>query len=379
MNELHELLNKRWIVRSRDKELYYKLKDASGDLRKFLSDKLGYQIIINPYVIKVVKTPGYAEPWMGIQEFESVMEYRIFCWLLIFLEDMEPNAKFVLSEICEFVQMQTTRDELDWTLRKHRGWLVNVIRFCIEQGIIDVYDGNQEEFGRNRESEALFGNLGTSKYFMRMFTQDIMTYETPKDFERSDWIDADETRGIVRRNRVYRRLALSMGMYRTDEDDADFDYVKSQRSLIEHDFQQFFNCHLDVHSSSAYLVISDEDTFGKSMPVKNMECDIIVLWNSHIREELEAERLTLNKFEILSLSKEELEISIEKMRQKYKKTFSKGYRDLTTKSFVETVIKSLIHYGFIKENTDTGYYHVYPIVGKINGTLVERAEEMLCK
>lgn len=379
MNALHELLNRHWIVRSRDKELYYKLKDASGEYRKFLSEKLGYQMIINPHIIKVVKMPGHAEPWMGIQKFESIMEYRMLCWILIFLEDKEPDGQFLLTQICEFMQMQAPKDEVDWTLRKHRKLLINVIHFCVEQGIFDVYDGNEEDFGRNRNTEALFGNLGTSKYFMRVFTQDIMTYESPKDFERSDWIDADETRGVVRRNRVYRRLALSMGMYRSEEEDADFDYIKNQRSLIEHDFQQFFDCHIDVHPSSAYLIVSADDNFGKSMPVKNMVCDILMLWNSLIRQEVEEGNLSLNSYEIIMMSKEELYASIEKIKNKYSNTFSKEYREMTTKVFNETIENALVNYGMIQKNKETERYELYPIIGKINGMMVERAEEMLCK
>ena len=34
MKELEILLNKRWVLKSRDKETYYKLRDALGELRK---------------------------------------------------------------------------------------------------------------------------------------------------------------------------------------------------------------------------------------------------------------------------------------------------------------------------------------------------------
>lgn len=34
MKELEVLLNKRWILKSRDKEMYYKIRDALGRLQE---------------------------------------------------------------------------------------------------------------------------------------------------------------------------------------------------------------------------------------------------------------------------------------------------------------------------------------------------------
>lgn len=48
MKELEVLLSKRWILKSRDKEMYYKLRDALGELRKFTTEKMGCQIDMLP-------------------------------------------------------------------------------------------------------------------------------------------------------------------------------------------------------------------------------------------------------------------------------------------------------------------------------------------
>ena len=47
MNGLEILLSRRWILKSEDKDLYYKLRDELGEIRKFASDKLGCQITEN--------------------------------------------------------------------------------------------------------------------------------------------------------------------------------------------------------------------------------------------------------------------------------------------------------------------------------------------
>ena len=43
MKPLEVLLSKRWILKNRDKELYYQLKDEIGKNRDFLTEKLGYR------------------------------------------------------------------------------------------------------------------------------------------------------------------------------------------------------------------------------------------------------------------------------------------------------------------------------------------------
>ena len=53
MKELEILLNRRWILKSEDKELYYRVRDAVGEIRKYVTDKLGCQIIDNSLLIKL--------------------------------------------------------------------------------------------------------------------------------------------------------------------------------------------------------------------------------------------------------------------------------------------------------------------------------------
>ena len=108
MRTLEILLSRRWILKARDKELYYQIKEAlsEGEEKKFLMEKLGYQVIVNPYMIKVEKIPAEVENWMGISEFREPIEYVFFCMILMFLEDKEAEEQFVLSELTEYVQAQ---------------------------------------------------------------------------------------------------------------------------------------------------------------------------------------------------------------------------------------------------------------------------------
>lgn len=103
MKELEILLNKRWILKSEDKDLYYRIRDAVGDLRKYSTDKLGCQIIDNSLLIKMEKIPVIPETFMGITQFSSKEEYVYLCILLMFLEDKDPQDNFILSQLTEYM------------------------------------------------------------------------------------------------------------------------------------------------------------------------------------------------------------------------------------------------------------------------------------
>ena len=102
MTTLEILLERRWILKHREKELYYKVTDDLGRLRPFFMEKLGYQIVVNTYLIKVEKLPARPEAWMGITEFKDKREYVFFCLVLMFLEDAA--EQFILSQLTEYIR-----------------------------------------------------------------------------------------------------------------------------------------------------------------------------------------------------------------------------------------------------------------------------------
>lgn len=91
------------------------------------------------------------------------------------------------------------------------------------QGIVSITDGADDAFMEDAAGEVLYENTGASRYFMRnFFSKDITDYGSPKDFLESDWFAMDEDRGIARRHRVYKLLAIcNSGMHRWDGSEED--------------------------------------------------------------------------------------------------------------------------------------------------------------
>lgn len=90
-----------------------------------------------------------------------------------------------------------------------------------------------------------------------------MGYTKPEDFQKEEWIDVDEDRGIVRRQRVYRQLLMTMGMYKNEQNEEDFAYIRNQRNLVQSDFEEYLDCELHVHRTSAFLILSQDCRMGR--------------------------------------------------------------------------------------------------------------------
>lgn len=366
MNAIEILLSQRWIVKGQDKDLYYKIKDQVGVSQKFFTEKLGYQLIINPYLIKLEKMPAKPEPYMGISEFSDPIEYVFLCMILMFLEDKEAEEQFVLSELTEYIQAKYEEESIDWTLFQYRRRLIKVIKFCIRLYMLKVNDGTEENFITDYEGEVLYENTSISRYFMRNFTQDILHYTSVADFETSDWIDVKEDRGIIRRQRVYRKLLMSIGVNKESEEDEDFAYIRNYRNMVAGEFSELFDCELQVHKTSAYLVLGEDCNLGKSFPAQNTMSDIILLCNSVIYGKIQTGEISLLKDETAVISYSLFRSMIDECKTLYGNGLIKTYREKTSMEFFKTVREYMESYGFVKVEREEKVI-LFPILGKVIG------------
>ena len=357
MKELEVLLSKRWILKSRDKETYYKIRDALGELRKFTTEKMGCQIIDNSLLIKMEKIPVIPEIFMGIQEFSSTEEYAYLCILLMFLEDRDAQEQFILSQLTEYITANLPGDISDWTLYTNRRKLIRVLRFAAEQGIIGITDGKDD--------------TGTSRYFMKNFSKDIMEYTKPEDFRESDWFEVDEDRGFVRRHRVYKRLIFAPGMYKEDGSPEDFEYLKYYGRRLSEELEQIFDCHVHIHRGSAYLLSGEDCRMGTVFPGNNSISDILLLCFGEIRKKIETGEWKTAADESCLTDQIEFENLIKEVKREYGSGFSKIYREMPEGEFVKSVIDEMELWMFIKKEKAEHQIKICPLIGKIQGSYPE--------
>lgn len=369
MRPIETLLSKRWILKSREKELYYQMKDEVGKIKGFLTEKLGYPVIVNPYLIKIEKIPASPENWMGIQEFTDKIEYVFLCLILMYLEEKEAGEQFVLSELTEYIQSQEKDEQIDWTVYRFRRHLIKVMKFCVKEGMIEINDGNEDSFMKSDAGEVLYENTGASRYFMRNLTRDISEYEKPEDFLKEEWIGMNEDRGIIRRQRVYRRLLLSMGMYQTPDTEEDFYYVKNYRNMIQGDLETLLDCQLQVHRTSAFLIMGEDSNLGRNFPEENTLSDIVLLWCHLYREKIEQGEILVPADEDVKIPKEMFTALLEECKKIYGNGWIKTYREMTMGEYCKKIKDYMLQMEFIEELHDS--IRIHSIVGKIAGVYPE--------
>lgn len=306
---------------------------------------------------------------MGIQEFTAPVEYAFFCLILMFLEDKEAEEQFVLSELTEYVQAGYQEEKIDWTVYHYRRHLIKVMKYCVTVGILNVNDGSEESFAKDDTSEVLYENNGVSRYFMRNFTQDIMEYTSYTDFQKAEWIDVDEDRGIVRRQRVYRSLLMSMGIYHTGENEEDFAYVKNYRNMIQGELAELFPCELQVYRSSAYLVLGNECRLGHFLPEENTLSDITLFLGQLIREKVEQGVYALQMDESVRISMEEFRSLVEECKSRFGEGLIKTYRQMMTEEFFREVSGYLIQMELMERKREDVILR--PVLGKVIGRYPE--------
>ena len=368
MKELDILLENYWIIKDQNKELYYKMRDLIPKLRSFLSEKLGYQIVITPEIIKLEKIPGKSEDWMGIETFQDKMEYSFLCILLMFLEDKGKEEQFLLSELTEYIEgVFPGEEKVDWTLYRHRRYLIKVLRFALDIGMIKLNDGDEQGFASSQDSEALYENVGISKYFLRNFVGNLLEYNSLKDLEDDEWLDMDQDKGLIRRNRVYRRIIMSPAVYNEGADDPDYLYIKNYRNMISKDIEKYLKSDFHVHKNGAFLILNSDKNYKESFPENKTISDIVLQMNSIIIDRVKDGSIEKREDDIITISIHFFENMVEELEDKYSSGWSKEYREMKLEKLCKELVEYMKNYSFIEINHSYNELRIMPLSGKIIG------------
>ncbi|GAU77734.1 TIGR02678 family protein [Fusibacter sp. 3D3] len=370
MEEIRELLNQRWVLKKNNPDLYFKIKDHLKEFQEFFKDKLGYAIMINPLMVKVEKLSGKSQSWMGIESFDMPKAYVFLCYVLMFLEDKEPEEQFVLSQLTDYIKSQPTESGLiDWTVYRDRRSLIKVLDFCKEESIILMSDGDDSGFAGSESSvEVLYENTGASKYFMRRFPFDITPMTSLKELEALDWQSDDGERGIVRRYRVYRRLVLEPIVYQQGAEDQDYLYIKNMRSTLTYDFERYLGVDFHLHKNGAMLIFPDSNGIIDALPNRRNLSDVVLQVCFEIREAVREERFERLSTDKIHLSQVKWDMFIQEVRTKYHAGWTKKYRELAPKALREEIDAFMSGFGMIEIQKMHKEVWILPAAAKMVGS-----------
>lgn len=372
MKVLEELLEDYWILNDQDNEKYEQIRQELDDKTvNFIKQKLGYKLIINPYLIKLEKIPGIPKAFMGIKEFSSKLEYVFLCLILIFLEEKSRKEQFILSQLIDYIQRGSTEIDLgevviDFNLFKQRQAMVRVLKYIRDLGFIKLYDGDESKFAENIDNDVLYEVTGVSKYFVRNFTSNITDCNLYTDIYEQEQLGLDQDKGIERRQRVYRRLFTENVVYNEKQEDQDYLYIKQYKNVIAQDVDQMLDSSLEIHKNGAYILLAEHEPFKNVYPATNRAIsDVVLFFNTILIDMLEENKLSKEQNDTIVISEIEFSQIVKLLKQKYSQGFSKEYREMNEQDLETQIYDFMEEYDMMRK--EEKQFRIMPIAFKVKG------------
>ena len=373
MTTFEKLLENYWFVKDMNQESYNLVKqDLTDEIQDFIKNKLGYKLIVNPYLIKMEKIPGKPQEFMGIQEFDTKLEYVFLCLILIYLEERTRGEQFILSGLIDYIQnlvaeVDINDIKIDFTIYSQRKSMVKVLKFIKEMGFIKLYDGDENKFAENIENDVLYEVTGISKYFMRNFSSNITDCNLYTDIYEKEQLGLEQDKGKERRQRVYRRLFTENVVYKENENDQDYNYIRNYRNAINQDVDKMLESTLEVHKNGAYILLVENKNFKHTFPTNNGISDVILFVNRVIKEKINSNEYQKNINDLVIISEIQLTKLVREVKTRFSKGFSKEYREMQEDKLTLDIVDYMKQFDMIRENKDTKEYIIMPIISKIIG------------
>lgn len=373
MTTFERLLENYWLVKEIHPDEYNWVKrDLNTQTQEFIKNKLGYKLIVNPYIIKMEKIPGKPQAFMGIESFHSKLEYVFLCFILIYLEERTKGEQFILSGLIDYIQnlaveVDIQEIKIDFTLYSQRKAMVNVLRFIKEMGFIVMDDGDEGKFAENIESDVLYEVTGASKYFMRNFSSNITDCNLYTDIYEKEQLGLEQDKGKERRQRIYRRLFTENVVYKEEKDDQDYNYIKNYRNIIQQDVDKMLDSTLEVHKNGAYILLNENKNFKYTFPSNRAISDVVSFINASIVQKANEGSFKINMDDTIPISEIEMTKLVREVKEAYSKGFSKEFRELEEEKLFIEIVEYMKQFDMIRHNEETREYTIMPICFKIIG------------
>ena len=302
---------------------------------------------------------------MGIPGFDEIEEYVFFMLLLMFLEDKNKEEQFVLSNLTEYISINYTNQNVEWTNFKTRKSLINVIKTAINIGIIEKNDGDEESFQKDENIDVLFENTGISRYVVRNFKTDIQNINSYEELLKSNNLYFDKSN--ERKNSVYRNLLLCPIVYNKGVDDSDYDYIKKYRCSINKELEENLNWSIDVHKNGALIVLKNPTSVKDTFPNQNRkgESEITLIINDKLHNMIKNGYFEIKDNDTIIISNEKFKNILLNIRKEEGHGFIKKFRECSDEFFVECIKEYMTSFSMIKEEGESTI--IMPLVSKVVG------------
>ncbi|MBE1556536.1 TIGR02678 family protein [Sporosarcina limicola] len=367
-----------WVLRVDEPDVYKKIREREHILKRYISDKFGFDLIIHQHFIKLEKIPVDPKSWMGIQAFMDPMDYAIFCCILAFTEQRSVDEQFLLSDLTESAQeIYPGELPLDWTNYQHRRSLVRALKEIVKLKLIATIDGNLESFQSNEEEEVLYEVTVYVRYFMRSYPDDLFRFKTLEEILEREWLRHPDDR---RRKRVYRKLLFSPIVHRESEEDPDFAYIRNYRNRLRDDLETTTPFRLEVFKNAALLTLTEKKRRYTLLPDQRGISDVALHTMAHLRGKEEWEPTELGTIRLPASTLNQI---VRETKEIYGHGWSKQHREETVEETTKQLLELWYEWDLAEiEEEDNGMIIIKSGAGRMIGHypkdyLIERSEKNL--
>lgn len=368
---VHALLNRPWILKEQDPDLYYWIKDQYQELRDWFLDQAGFALIVTRSLAKLDKIPVVAWPWMGFSEFRETLDYCFFTYGLWFLEGKTEMDQFTLQEMVEQIREHMAGQEMsvDWRNYRHRQSMVRALKKLKALGVLHTVDGDEDDWMRDEETgNVLYECSPHARYVLRRFPQDLTAYRRMEDLaDPIHYPDTQDGTLLRRRHRVYRRFLLEPVVLDQNWSEEDLYYVVTQRhSLIE---QMHKMLGFEGRRYREGLIFFHPELTGEAQlfPTLSAISDLVLLVAGELRRQLHQESgpLSAEPDGTIRVTRSEMEAILLRLRERYKDYWSKEHRDAYSSALADMMFSHLVEWGLGAWEDET-HFLLYPVLGRWN-------------
>lgn len=367
---VHALLNRPWILKEEDQELYFSIKDHYEELREWFMEQAGLPLIVTRSLARLERTPVVAHAWMGIEEFRETRDYVFFTYALWYLEGKSELDQFLLSDIVEEVRDQLAMQglEADWRKYHHRLSMARALKKLSSLGVLIVVDGDEADWANSEDKNALYECSPHARYVLRRFPQDLTNYASMEEIsETIQYPDTPEGNNIRRRHRIYRRFLFEPAVLDRHWDTELLPYVLTQRRSIMDHLHRMLGWEGRRYREGLLFFHPELTSEATLFPTLSGVSDLVVLIAGELRHQLGQESSTRNVESdgSIRLEQSELEGILLKLQERHQMYWSKEFRTSSSAQLAELCFQHMVQWS-LGAWEDHNHFLIYPVVARWN-------------
>jgi len=348
---MNALLNRPWIDKKKDAEIYYWIKDQYLEIKDWFIHYAGYSIILNRNFIKLEKVPTIALPWMGFQEFREPLDYSLFAYSLWYLENKTEGEQFLLTQLVIEIRQYMIEQGMDvnWANYYHRLSMARALKKLKNLNVVQAVDGEESNWASNYENyDVLYECTIYSRYILRNFPTELSNYTSIDELKETMFYGNDSKEIEMRdRHDLYRRFLLEPVVL-NHHWHGNLPYLENEANFLIKNLKAMFGWEGSRYREGILFFEADSISGSEIFPTQLALSDLAMLLCGEVRillmnDTLDA-KVDLNG--LLRLTKNEIERLLIHLKERFGEFWTNEHKKMNSSSLAEEICEHLSEWGF---------------------------------